>query len=142
MVNKYNLIILSYYAFLQTIHFIMNGVILILGNLALLSYASPLLSPEQSLYLLISSLIDFCIASPLGILGVIFIFLDNKIFGYKLLVVSLFAAIVSALFYITVLVYFGAFVLNTTNTIFGILFIPVILLMFSLRNKKELTMSS
>ncbi len=136
MINKYNLIILFYYAFLQTIHFIMNGVILISGNLALLSYASPLLSFEQSSYLLVSSFIDFCIASPLGVWGVVSIFLGNKIFGYKLLTISLFTAVTSAIFYLSILIFFDAFVLNMTNSIFAVLFIPVILLIFSLKDKK------
>ncbi len=114
----------------------MNGVILISGNLALLSYASPLLSFEQSSYLLVSSFIDFCIASPLGVWGVVSIFLGNKIFGYKLLTISLFTAVTSAIFYLSILIFFDAFVLNMTNSIFAVLFIPVILLIFSLKDKK------
>lgn len=126
-----------YYGLLQLAHFAMN-LIIIFMHPELLTQASPLLTSSQAHYFVITSLADFILASPLGIVWAILFFSAYRKIALRLVSLSLIIAWLTAVLYVALLLMFHAFTLNSTTIIFGVLFIPVIILtiMYLPKNKK------
>ena len=132
-------ILISYYGLLQIAHLLMNFVVLFVSP-ELVMQASPLLTASQAHYFMITSLVDFVFASPLAIVGAGFLFTQYKKVSVWLTSLSLIFAWLTAIAYVLLLFVFHAFVVNTTNLVFGLLFIPVIILtVLIISNKKLLT---
>ena len=122
-------ILVWYYGLLQLAHFIMNFVIIFIRP-ELAWQASPLLTWQQAHYLLLTSIIDFIFASPLGIVWALCYFSENQKISMRLLSRSLIVAWLTAIIYLVVLLSFHAFTCNATNIVFGLLFLPIIPLTF------------
>ena len=124
--------LLVYYAILQGLHLIMN-IVIVFFDQSLLLQVSSLLQQSDAYLFLITSYIDLFIASPLGVIGVVAI-IKRKQYGWTLLSISIVTALMSMALYIGFLVNLGIFRLDTITVIFGVLFLPVVIIMGILLN--------
>ncbi len=132
-------ILIWYYGLLQLAHFAMNFVIIFIRP-ELAMQASSVLTISQSHYLMLTSIIDFVFASPLGMAGAFFYFSKSNKISMRLLSRSLIIAWLTAIIYLVVLLSFHAFTCNVTNIVFGLLFLPILPLTYLiLCHRKSLT---
>ncbi len=125
-----------YYGIVQTLHLILNIFPLFVDSYYYAGIVSNNLTAEGRNLLLVSSLIDFLVSSPFGIIFS-YRWLKGKKNAKYFAFISFLGAGVSAIYYEYILLKAGAWELTPINIIFHLMFIPVGLLIFLLLEENK-----
>jgi hypothetical protein len=116
--------LIIYYGAVQLLHLIVNFFPLFVSKERYIGYVSSDLGEKGIDYLFYSSVLDFFVSSPAALVYVYSYFCSKKPLK-SIGMISISAAILSALYYETVLIVFNAWELNFLNLLIHLLFAPL-----------------